>query len=493
MAYGHGISVSLLQIARAYTIFTGDGHLLPLSLVKRENLPIGRPLVSRETAREVARMLEMAVGPGRHRAARGGPRLPASPARPARRTSPRRAATRRSKYVSSFVGFGPVSNPRFVVAVMLDEPSGGEVLRRRRERAGVRLRDGCGAAHVLGAAGRAADAQRPGARAPGRHRGARAAPRGAKDDRRGRTSRAPPAPSSRDRLAQLGVPLVDLTTDSRAGEARLRLPRLSGQRAATGAPSSPTPSRAARLRSSGSAAASSGTRAWDVPNLAVEGLRGARERDRRARPRRPVREAVDGRRHRHQRQDLGGQWVAQALDGLGRRAAVLGTLGNGLVGERAEAKNTTPDAVVLQRELADYLRRGAKVAAMEVSSHGLDQERAAAIKFDVAVFTNLTRDHLDYHGTMEAYAEAKYRLVQRARGRPRRDQRRRRLGKAIRGPAPRIACRRDRLRARGRAPSRRVLRADRRRGCACGSRATGARARWPRPCSAPSTSPTCSP
>jgi UDP-N-acetylmuramoyl-L-alanyl-D-glutamate--2,6-diaminopimelate ligase len=109
------------------------------------------------------------------------------------------------------------------------------------------------------------------------------------------------------------------------------------------------------------------------------------------------------------------QWVAQAFDGLGRRAAALGTLGNGLVGERAEAKNTTPDPVVLQRELADYLRRGAKVAAMEVSSHGLDQARASGIKFDVAVFTNLTRDHLDYHGTMEAYAEAKYRLFN-ARG-----------------------------------------------------------------------------
>jgi UDP-N-acetylmuramoyl-L-alanyl-D-glutamate--2,6-diaminopimelate ligase len=98
------------------------------------------------------------------------------------------------------------------------------------------------------------------------------------------------------------------------------------------------------------------------------------------------------------------------MDGLGRRAAVLGTLGNGLVGERGEARNTTPDPVVLQRELADYLRRGAKVAAMEVSSHGLDQGRVAGVKFDVAVFTNLTRDHLDYHQTMEAYAEAKYRL-----------------------------------------------------------------------------------
>ncbi|HET7547538.1 MAG TPA: UDP-N-acetylmuramoyl-L-alanyl-D-glutamate--2,6-diaminopimelate ligase [Usitatibacter sp.] len=104
------------------------------------------------------------------------------------------------------------------------------------------------------------------------------------------------------------------------------------------------------------------------------------------------------------------QWIAAALDGLGRRAAVLGTLGNGLVGERAEARNTTPDPILLQRLLAEYLRRGAHAAAMEVSSHGLDQERVAGIAYDVAVFTNLTRDHLDYHGTMEAYAEAKYRL-----------------------------------------------------------------------------------
>jgi len=109
------------------------------------------------------------------------------------------------------------------------------------------------------------------------------------------------------------------------------------------------------------------------------------------------------------------QWIAAALDALGRRAAVLGTLGNGLVGERTEARNTTPDAIVLQRLLADYLRRGARAVAMEVSSHGLDQDRVAGIKYDVAVFTNLTRDHLDYHGTMEAYGEAKFRLFS-ARG-----------------------------------------------------------------------------
>jgi UDP-N-acetylmuramoyl-L-alanyl-D-glutamate--2,6-diaminopimelate ligase len=93
----------------------------------------------------------------------------------------------------------------------------------------------------------------------------------------------------------------------------------------------------------------------------------------------------------------------------------VGTLGNGMVGERVEGKNTTPDPIVLQRSLAEYLRRGARVVAMEVSSHGLDQGRVSGIKYDAAVFTNLTRDHLDYHGTMESYAEAKFRLFS-ARG-----------------------------------------------------------------------------
>jgi cell division protein FtsI (penicillin-binding protein 3) len=125
MAYGHGISVSLLQMARAYTIFAADGHLLPLSLVKRDNLPIGRPLVSRETARDVARMLEMAVGPGgtAPRAAVAGYRLAG---KTGTAHKPEAGGYAESKYVSSFVGFGPVSSPRFVVAVMIDEPSGAK-------------------------------------------------------------------------------------------------------------------------------------------------------------------------------------------------------------------------------------------------------------------------------------------------------------------------------------------------------------------------------
>ena len=123
MSSGHGISVSLLQLARAYTIFAADGQLLPLSLVRRDNLPIGRPLVTRETAQDVARMLEMAVGPGgtAPRAAVPGYRLAG---KTGTAHKPEAGGYAESKYVSSFVGFGPVSSPRFVVAVMIDEPSG---------------------------------------------------------------------------------------------------------------------------------------------------------------------------------------------------------------------------------------------------------------------------------------------------------------------------------------------------------------------------------
>ena len=104
------------------------------------------------------------------------------------------------------------------------------------------------------------------------------------------------------------------------------------------------------------------------------------------------------------------QWIAQVLDSQGRRAAVLGTLGNGFVGALEAAPNTTPDAAVLHATLARLKAGGAQVVAMEVSSIGLEQGRVNGAKFDVALFTNLSRDHLDYHGTMAAYGAAKARL-----------------------------------------------------------------------------------
>ena len=104
------------------------------------------------------------------------------------------------------------------------------------------------------------------------------------------------------------------------------------------------------------------------------------------------------------------QWIAQAMGALGRRCAVIGTLGNGFVEALEASPNTTPDAITLHAALAGFVERGAQACAMEVSSIGLDQGRVNGVAFDVAVFSNLTRDHLDYHGSMESYAAAKARM-----------------------------------------------------------------------------------
>jgi UDP-N-acetylmuramoyl-L-alanyl-D-glutamate--2,6-diaminopimelate ligase len=103
-------------------------------------------------------------------------------------------------------------------------------------------------------------------------------------------------------------------------------------------------------------------------------------------------------------------WVGQALTQLGRKTAVLGTVGNGFPGALTPALNTTPDAVELQQRLAQFREQGAQACVMEVSSHGLAQGRVNGTQFNVAVLTNLSRDHLDYHGDMANYADAKARL-----------------------------------------------------------------------------------
>jgi UDP-N-acetylmuramoyl-L-alanyl-D-glutamate--2,6-diaminopimelate ligase len=102
------------------------------------------------------------------------------------------------------------------------------------------------------------------------------------------------------------------------------------------------------------------------------------------------------------------QWIAALLG----KTAVIGTLGAGFPGSLSSAINTTPDAVELQAVLRKFLDQGAQSVAMEVSSHGLAQGRVNGVRFDCALFTNLTHDHLDYHGTMAAYGEAKARLFE---------------------------------------------------------------------------------
>lgn len=103
-------------------------------------------------------------------------------------------------------------------------------------------------------------------------------------------------------------------------------------------------------------------------------------------------------------------YLAHMLDGLQQRAAVIGTVGIGALGQLQVATHTTPDLLQLHRLVSDLNQDGFQYLALEVSSHALDQQRTAGIPFEVGVFTNLSRDHLDYHGTMAAYGEAKSHL-----------------------------------------------------------------------------------
>jgi UDP-N-acetylmuramoyl-L-alanyl-D-glutamate--2,6-diaminopimelate ligase len=104
-------------------------------------------------------------------------------------------------------------------------------------------------------------------------------------------------------------------------------------------------------------------------------------------------------------------FIAQALQQLQTPCGVIGTLGNGMYGALGEPGLTTPDAVTLQAQLSDFYHLGAKAVAMEVSSHSIDQSRINGITFAAGIFTNLTQDHLDYHGTMAAYAAVKKRFM----------------------------------------------------------------------------------
>ncbi len=104
------------------------------------------------------------------------------------------------------------------------------------------------------------------------------------------------------------------------------------------------------------------------------------------------------------------QLIAQALSLHGDRTGTIGTLGAGLYGELVAGERTTPDVINVHRLLARMRDGGARVVAMEVSSHALEQGRVDDVAFKVAVFTNLSRDHLDFHGSMQAYGDAKAKL-----------------------------------------------------------------------------------
>ncbi len=150
--------------------------------------------------------------------------------------------------------------------------------------------------------------------------------------------------------------------------------------------------------------------AWKTPNAAVEGLRsqaGVLAHEFHGRPSAAM--WLCGVTGTNGKTSCS-QSLAQVLSLKDIKNGVIGTLGAGFPSNLAPVENTTPDPLELHRMLAEFKAAGASAVAMEVSSHGLDQGRANGVAFDCALFTNLTRDHLDYHGTLEAYGEAKARL-----------------------------------------------------------------------------------
>lgn len=104
--------------------------------------------------------------------------------------------------------------------------------------------------------------------------------------------------------------------------------------------------------------------------------------------------------------------IVQCMQRLGNNSAYIGTLGAGINELQFAGGMTTPACVELQGLLADFQQAGANSAALEVSSHGIEQRRVDGVHFDAALFTNLSRDHIDYHGDMESYFATKMRLFQ---------------------------------------------------------------------------------
>ena len=212
-----------------------------------------------------------------------------------------------------------------------------------------------------------------------------------------------------DRLRDAGVAVKDLASDSRrvrAGDVFLAYPgaRYDGRQfipvaIANGA--------AAVLWDQDGCERSAG---WSVPNFAVENLRelaGHLAHQVYGRPSEKL--WVIGIAGTNGKTSCS-QWLAQACGACGARTAVIGTLGIGFPGALDETINTTPDAVLLHRSLQRLLAAGAQGVVMEVSSIGLDQGRVNGVAFGAALFTNLSRDHLDYHGDMEHYARSKQKL-----------------------------------------------------------------------------------
>ncbi len=344
-----------------------------------------------------------------------------------------------SRYVASFVGIVPASEPAARDPRHRRRAARRDLGRRRRG-AGVRGDREVRPAVPRGPAGRAAaapdDDRRPptarlwraGSRAPrgpprapaatplacaGANRARRLA--GTPADRLGRSARW--SSSLADRAL---APRTSFARSGRDHRPRLRRARrrrrparsssASAARAPTGTTSPPRRSSAARWRSSSSGRSTSPCRSSSSPTRARRWRRGRR-----------VLRAADAELEVAGVTGTNGKTTTafllySILDAAGRRPGCSARSRARVGGERAPAVRTTPEAIDLQRTFREMLDAGDRSCAMEATSHGSALRRLDYVRFSALVFTNLTQDHLDFHGTMERYFEAKRRLF--ARGRP---------------------------------------------------------------------------
>ena len=420
MSYGYGLSASLFQIAHAYTVFAHDGELIPVTLTRPLGggpAPLGSGIrvLSPKTAAAVRNMLHLATLPGgtAPKAQVIGYSVGGKSGTAYKQEG---ASYATKKYRSWFVGMAPIHHPRIIVAVMVDEPSAGkyfggdvaapvfsEVVQQTLRMMGVQpdldvkpqivSREMPGRrGKLLGGEGEPARRWRGSSRARRRTRGCvlRGARALAADSRRvasGDAFIAWPGHASDGRrfvgaalAAGASACLVEADGveafgfDARAARRRAARPEGGGRRHRE-----PLPRHAERKLDVVAVTGTNGktsTAWWIAQALAA------------ARP------ALRRRRHaRHRR--TAARSPARALP---PSAAMRST---GL---------TTPDPVTLQNALHDFVERGFAACAIEASSIGIAEHRLAGTQVEVAVFTNFTQDHLDYHGDMRAYWQAKAQL-----------------------------------------------------------------------------------
>ena len=394
MSYGYGLSGSLFQLARAYTVFARDGDLVPVTLLKAEGSAAGIRVLAPKTAQAVRHMLQLVTlsGGTAPKAQTMGYSVGGKTGTAHKQEGKGYAD---KKYRGFFVGIAPVEQAAHRGGGDDRRAQRRQVFRRRRGRSGVQRDGAADPAH----AGRAARHER------------QAADRGASGGGVVLMLELHSPQRSRRSGCAAGSPARCIATAARSGQATAS--SHGRARPPTGASMCMPRWRRARRPAWWSAKAWRRSTSPTTDIAAYPRLKAATGPIAAAYFDAADRTARRARRHRHQRQDLDGLVAGPGPvqpGAAGHPCGLIGTLGTGRPPHVEFIGLTTPDPVLLQRQFRRFLDEGVKACAIEASSVGIVERRLDGTRIRVAVFTNFTQDHLDYHDTMEAYWQAKAEL-----------------------------------------------------------------------------------